>query len=51
MIKSQIEKLINLKDDLRCLSISAIKLFGQNLKFERLQIDKEVAEEMFKYNK
>ena len=38
------------KDELRCLSIAANKLFSRNLNFERLQVKPEVAAEMFKYN-
>lgn len=39
------------KQELRCLSIAALKLASQKLNFERLQIPTELAEEMFKYNK
>jgi hypothetical protein len=39
------------RDDFRCMSIAALKLFAQNLKFERLRVKQELAEEMFKYNK
>ncbi len=48
---------IHLKDwkpsssDLRCISIGATKLLGENLKFERLQVTLDVAREMFQYNK
>ncbi len=39
------------KNDLRCLSIAANKIFTQNLKFDRLDVSEELAQEMFKYNK
>jgi hypothetical protein len=39
------------KDDFRCMSIAALKMFAKNLKFERLQVTPELAEEIFKYNK
>jgi len=37
--------------DLRCISIGATKLLGENLKFERLQVTLDIAKEMFQYNK
>lgn len=36
---------------MRCLSISAVKLINKNLKFERLRIKADLAQEMFKYNR
>lgn len=38
-------------EELRCLSISAVKLINKQLRFERLRIRRDLAEEMFKYNK
>ncbi|CAF0887394.1 unnamed protein product [Brachionus calyciflorus] len=39
------------KEELRCLSILASKLISQNLKFEKLKISVDLAQEMFKNNK
>jgi hypothetical protein len=36
------------REDLRCLSISASKLYNQKLKFERLKVKSEKAKEIFK---
>lgn len=43
--------LVLFKEELRCLSIGALKLASKKLNFERLQIKPELAEEMFKFNK
>jgi len=38
------------RDELRCLSIGATQLIQQNLKFERLKVNSELAKEIFKHN-
>lgn len=51
MLKLHIIFLKPSKDELRCLSISASKIIKDDLKFERLEINEDLANEMFKFNK